>query len=62
MDEKKDVANGTQNSLEAGSDLVKEPSLTDNSNGDLKLSENGSAKPTIVPEKRVLSNGIANGI
>ncbi|OMO57827.1 hypothetical protein COLO4_35080 [Corchorus olitorius] len=62
VDEKKDVANGTHNSLEAGSDLVKEPSLTDNnSNGDLKLSENGSANPTVVPEKRVLSNGIANG-
>ncbi|OMO81095.1 hypothetical protein CCACVL1_12609 [Corchorus capsularis] len=61
VDEKKDVANGTQNCLEAGSDLVKEPSLTDNSNGDLKLSENGSANPIVVPDKKVLSNGIANG-
>lgn len=65
-DDKKDVAIGTQKSLEVASDLIKEPSLTPHTNGDLKLSENGSiAKsgdaPVVVSEKRVLSNGIANG-
>ena len=71
VDEKKDVANGSQKSLEVASDLIKEPSLTAHPNGDLKLSENGSVtksgdalkggKPVVVSEKRVLSNGMANG-
>ncbi|XWS52378.1 hypothetical protein CRYUN_Cryun11dG0064600 [Craigia yunnanensis] len=70
VNEKKDVENGAQKSLEVASDLIKEPSLTAHSNGDLKLSENGSViksgdapkgvKP-VVSEKRVLSNGIVNG-
>lgn len=69
--EKKDVANGSQKSLEVASVLIKDPSITAHSNGDLNLSENGSetksgdapksAKPVVVSEKRVLSNGIANG-
>ncbi|XP_022753498.1 uncharacterized protein LOC111301794 isoform X2 [Durio zibethinus] len=71
LDEKKDVANGSQKYMEVASDLIEEPSLAAQSNGDLKLSENGSAaksgdaskgaKPVLVSEKRVLSNGIANG-
>ncbi|XP_022754373.1 uncharacterized protein LOC111302799 isoform X2 [Durio zibethinus] len=71
VDEKKDVVNGSQKCMEVVSDLIKEPSSTAHSNGDLKLSENGSvtksgdatkgAKPVIVSEKRILSNGIANG-
>ncbi|KAK6235744.1 hypothetical protein SCA6_011081 [Theobroma cacao] len=71
VDDKKDVANGSQKFMDAGSDLIKESSVIAHSNGDLKPSENGSvtksrdapkgAKPVVVSEKRVLSNGIANG-
>lgn len=70
-DEKKELANGelkTQKSLEAASDLV---TTTVQSNGDLKLSENGSVaktgdahkgtKPVVVSEKVILANGVANG-
>ncbi|XP_057509024.1 YTH domain-containing protein ECT2-like [Actinidia eriantha] len=60
-----------QVSSEVASDLVKEPNYAVQSNGDVRLSENGSvtksgdspkgAKSAVVPEKRVVANGVANG-
>ncbi|KAK9273434.1 hypothetical protein L1049_018244 [Liquidambar formosana] len=72
-DEKnKEGANGelrSQKSLEVASELIKEPVLAAQINGDQKLSENGSvaktgdgpkgAKPVV--EKTILVNGVANG-
>ncbi|GKV30270.1 hypothetical protein SLEP1_g39099 [Rubroshorea leprosula] len=70
IDEKKEVI-VLQKSSEVASDLVKQPTPIAQSNGDLKLSENGSlaktadgpkgSKPAVVSEKKVLANGIANG-
>ncbi|XP_057953259.1 YTH domain-containing protein ECT2-like [Malania oleifera] len=57
-------------SSEVASDLIKEPATAAQTNGDLKLSENGSvaktgdapkgAKP-VVSEKRTVTNGVVNG-
>lgn len=73
-EEKKELANGelkTQRSSEVASDLVEERTTTVQSNGDLRLSENGSvaktgdahkgSKPVVVSEKVILANGVANG-
>ncbi|KAG7951237.1 hypothetical protein I3843_13G155800 [Carya illinoinensis] len=74
-DERIERANGelnTQNLLEAASDLIKEPILSDETKEeDPKLLGNGSAVETgdmtngakqgMVPENRILANGVANG-
>lgn len=74
-DEKKERANGelkTENSLEAASDLIKEPMpiASAQTKEEVKLLENGSVaekdapkgtKPVMVAEKRILANGVANG-
>lgn len=72
VDEKKEVANGEldQKSLEAGSDLIKDPSPTVHASDNGKVAENGpvatagvapkGAKPVVVSEK-IVANGIANG-
>lgn len=61
-----------QKSLEVASDLIKESMLPAvQANGDRKLFENGSVaksgdapkvfKSSVVPEKRIVANGVANG-
>ncbi|KAK3030499.1 hypothetical protein RJ639_038805, partial [Escallonia herrerae] len=61
----------SQKSTEVASELVKEPTPTVQTNGDIKLPENGSvvksleapkvSKPVVVSEKKVVANGVANG-
>ncbi|KAK2982017.1 hypothetical protein RJ640_013227 [Escallonia rubra] len=61
----------SQKSTEVASELVKEPTLAVQTNGDIKLPENGSvvksleapkvSKPVVVSEKKVVANGVANG-
>ncbi|KAL8099411.1 YTH domain-containing protein ECT4 [Apium graveolens] len=55
---------------ETASELVKDPTPAIQMNGDVKVSENGTAvkgevlkvsKPIVLTEKKVLSNGVANG-
>lgn len=71
VDEKKEFVNVSQKLMDVASDLSREPSTIVLTDGDLKVSENGSVskigdalnsvKQAVVPEKRILSNGISNG-
>lgn len=58
------------NSNDTASELVKDPTPAVQINGDVKVSENATAvkgealkvsKPIVLTEKKVLSNGVANG-
>jgi YTH domain-containing family protein len=69
-DEKKELVNGSHESLESPSDALKEPSPAVQSNGDLKHLENGLISKTgddtkvskpVALEKKITANGIANG-
>ncbi|WCJ37021.1 evolutionarily conserved C-terminal region 2 [Euphorbia peplus] len=78
IDEKKDLVNGSLESVDVAPEVTKEPAPVIQSNGDVKPLENGSvvksvddskaaskpvASPVATPEKRITSNGIvANGI
>lgn len=69
--EKKEMANGEikpQRSVEVASEFVKE-TATAQANGDMKLSDDGATEKkadngkivkAVAPEKKALSNGVAN--
>ncbi|XP_050220750.1 YTH domain-containing protein ECT4-like [Mercurialis annua] len=69
-DEKKELVNGSHESVESPSEAAKEPSPAVQSNGDLKHLENGLTSKTeddtkvskpVALEKKITANGIANG-
>jgi len=58
------------NSIDTSSELIKDPTLAVQTNGDVKVSENATAvkgevpkvsKPIVLTEKKVTPNGVANG-
>ncbi|XP_021591816.1 YTH domain-containing protein ECT2 isoform X2 [Manihot esculenta] len=69
-DEKREMANGSHESLETVTDVMKEPTSTAQSNGDMKHSQNASVAKTVdalkaseplASEEQNAANGIAGG-